>query len=269
MTSKNLSSVIIIALLTTLSCNSDKKQTTQDSETESTEMIMPVTGDNSQNALDWDGVYQGTIPCADCEGIETVLVLNRDLSYIHKTKYLGKSDSIYESAGSFKWNESGSDITLTSNDNIRVQFKVGENQLFMLDQEGQRITGDLADTYILKKDTIDIVEKYWKLVELNGGPVETKEGQREAFLILKAEDNRAHGNGGCNTFNGSYELQDGNRVQFSKMATTLMACPAMETEQQFVKVLEMADNYNATETTLILNKARMAPLAKFEVVYFK
>lgn len=269
MTPKTLSSALVIALLVTFSCNSDKKQTTQDSEIESTEMNTPITGDNSQNALDWDGVYQGTIPCADCEGIAMVLVLNQNLSYVHKTKYLGKSDSIYESTGSFKWNESGSDITLIGNDNTRIQFKVGENQLFMLDQEGQRITGDLAETYILKKDTIDIVEKYWKLVELNGNPVETKEGQREAFLILKTEDTRVHGNGGCNTFNGSYEIQEANRIQFSKMATTLMACPEMETEQQFINIIEMADNYNATETMLILNKARMAPLAKFEVVYFK
>lgn len=267
MTLKILSSALVIAMLVTFSCNSDKKQTTQDSEIESTEMNMPITGNNSQNALDWDGVYQGTIPCADCEGIATVIILNQNLSYMHKTKYLGKNDSIYENSGLFKWDASGSNITLTNTDNTSVQFKVVENQLFMLDQKGNRITGDLAEKYILKKDDVQISEKYWKLVELNGQPVTTEEGNREAFLILKEKDNRAHGNGGCNTFNGGYELTEGNRIKFTSMATTLMACINMETEQQFMKVLEMVDNYNLTETTLILNKARMAPLARFEVVY--
>lgn len=269
MTSKTLSSLMLIALLSIFSCNSDKKQKNQDSELESTEINQPVTGDNSQNSLDWDGVYQGTIPCADCEGIATVLILNRDFSYVHKTKYLGKSDSIYESSGSFKWDATGSIIKLKGDNEEIVQFKVGENQLFKLDQEGKVISGNLSEKYILKKDDTDITEKYWKLVELNGIPITVADGEREAFLILKTEENRAHGNGGCNSFNGSYELKEGNQISFSKMATTLMACPALDKEQQFMKVIEMADNYNATDTTLVLNKARMAPLARFEVVYLK
>lgn len=28
-----------------------------------------VTGDNSSNALDWQGAYTGIVPCADCEVI--------------------------------------------------------------------------------------------------------------------------------------------------------------------------------------------------------
>ena len=33
---------------------------------------------NSQNSLDWAGVYQGILPCADCEGFDTVITLNWD-----------------------------------------------------------------------------------------------------------------------------------------------------------------------------------------------
>lgn len=261
---------VLIGLLISLSCNNKANKDIETTETTSEELSpAPDAAATSQNSLDWDGTYQGTIPCADCDGIATALTVNQDLTFTHRSKYLGKSDSIYISTGSFKWNESGSDITLVESDGHTKQFKVGENQLFMLDQEGHRITGDLAKHYTLKKDMPTLTEKYWKLVELNGNPVETNEGQREAFLILKEEDLRAHGNNGCNTFNGNFELKEGDRITFSKMATTLMACMDMETEQQFMKVLEMADNYNLTESTLILNKARMAPLARFEVVYLK
>ncbi len=36
---------------------------------------------NAQNSLDWAGIYQGTLPCADCGGIETELTLNADGTY--------------------------------------------------------------------------------------------------------------------------------------------------------------------------------------------
>ncbi len=35
----------------------------------------------SQNSLDWAGVYEGVLPCADCPGIQTRLTLSRDETY--------------------------------------------------------------------------------------------------------------------------------------------------------------------------------------------
>ena len=64
----------------------------------------------SQNALDWDGIYRGVLPCADCEGIQTTIYLKKDLSFTTKTKYLGKSDSVYETTGKFKWNDKGNTV---------------------------------------------------------------------------------------------------------------------------------------------------------------
>ena len=86
---------------------------------------------------------------------------------------------------------------------------------------------------------------------------------------FKGKNNRVHGSGGCNTFNGSYELKEGNRISFSKIASTLMACENMEAEQEFFKVLETADKFNLVGNTLTLNKAKMAPLARFEAVYLR
>jgi heat shock protein HslJ len=60
-----------------------------------------------------------------------------------------------------------------------------------------------------------------------------------------------------------------NRIKFSKMAATMMACPDMEVEREFLQVLETADNYNLIGDTLVLNRARMAPLARFENVFLK
>ncbi len=109
------------------------------------------TGDNSKVSLDWNGNYKGTMPCADCQGIETSLTLNKDGSYVLTTKYLGKSDLVNEKTGKFTWNNAGSTITLDGISNSPNQFLVGENVLFQLDMSGKRITGDLAEKYQLKK----------------------------------------------------------------------------------------------------------------------
>ena len=117
-----------------------------------------------------------------------------------------------------------------------------------------------------------ITEKYWKLIEINGNPVVANElSGREPHIVLKDEDRRLTGTGGCNQFIGTYELGQGARITFSKVATTQMACPNMETEIAMARVFEAVDNYtlSADGKYLSLNKARMAPLARFELVCLK
>jgi len=115
------------------------------------EKVLP-DAHNSQNSLDWQGTYKGIMPCADCEGIATELVLNKDLTYVIKTKYLGKGDGkVLEESGNFVWDKSGGSITLKGLIDRPSKYKVGENQLIQLDMKGKPITGDLAERYILRK----------------------------------------------------------------------------------------------------------------------
>lgn len=122
-----------------------------------------------------------------------------------------------------------------------------------------------------KKDvTSPIVEKYWKLKTLEGKAVKMADNQeREIFFTLKSQDNRVTGFAGCNSISGEYALEEGNRIRFSKMATTLMMCPDVDfNESEFLKVFELADNYTINGDVLSLNVGRRAPLAVFEAVYF-
>ena len=117
----------------------------------------------------------------------------------------------------------------------------------------------------------EITEKYWKLIEIRGEKVTADDfASKEPHLILKSTDNRVTGNGGCNSFFGTYELQANvNRISFSKMGSTKMACMKPTVEDAFLNVLATVDNYTVKNDTLQLNKARMAPLAKFVAVYLK
>jgi len=111
-----------------------------------------------------------------------------------------------------------------------------------------------------------ITGTHWKLVELLGQPVPAS--HKEPFLMLDAQDNRAHGATGCNSFSGTYTLDEATlRIRFSQIAMTQMFCEgSMETEKAFVEVLEQTDNYSLHGDEITLNKARMAPLARFEAV---
>jgi heat shock protein HslJ len=221
-------------------------------------------GDNSMTSLDWPGTYQGILPCADCEGIKTQLVLNGDLTYNLTTSYLGEEENRFETKGTFAWDKSGSKITLDNSEN--QVYQVGENKLFHLDKNGNRITGDLANYYIIHKEDMEITGKYWKLIELNGETVDTS---KDAFIKLLPENGRFTGNSSCNVMNGSVEISNPNGITFSKIIMTRMACIEPNVESEFVKTLAEITNYTATSNELILKDANENILAKFEADFFK
>ena len=115
-----------------------------------------------------------------------------------------------------------------------------------------------------------ITEKYWKLITLEGQDVTMAANQeREAFFMLKTNDNTVNGFAGCNNIMGEFKLEDGNRIRFNNMGTTLMMCPDVDVnESEFLKVFELADNYTTHNDTLALNVGRRMPLALFVAVYF-
>ena len=114
-----------------------------------------------------------------------------------------------------------------------------------------------------------LVDTYWKLLELNGIKVaDAVAGQRrEIYLQLSSKENRATGNAGCNGYGGRYMLQpDSFGIRFTEIIRTEMACEGIGLENDFFKVLEQADSYNIKGNLLQLNRAKMAPLAKFIAV---
>ncbi|MDQ0595442.1 heat shock protein HslJ [Chryseobacterium ginsenosidimutans] len=109
-----------------------------------------------------------------------------------------------------------------------------------------------------------ITGKTWKLTEINGQPIKLKNPKANPYFTLNISDMRYQGNGGCNGVGGTFEIkQDVMRIKFNQGMSTMIACDDLETEQAFTKALLAADNYSLNGNILTLNKARMAPLAKF------
>lgn len=219
----------------------------------------------ARTSLDWAGSYRGLLPCADCGGIETVVRLGSDGSYRVQSRYRGRGDEVFTEEGNFSWNDAGNTVTLAGRE--AAPYFVTENRLIRLALDGSRITGALADNYVLDKLAATITDTRWQLVELQGRPV--TELKRLPWLLLVSADSRVGGFGGCNGFSGTYEIDPAAaRIRFGKVAATMMACAdGMDVETDLHQVLGTVDNYSLAGDQLMLNRARMAPLARFEAVY--
>jgi heat shock protein HslJ len=114
------------------------------------------------------------------------------------------------------------------------------------------------------KGTADITGKTWKLTELNGQPIKLKNPKNNPYFKLNTEGMRYEGHAGCNGFGGTFDIKpEAMSIKFNQGMSTMMACEDLDIENQFTKAVLAADNYSVNGNTLTLNKAKMAPLAKF------
>jgi len=114
-----------------------------------------ATTHHAQNSLDWPGVYLGFLPCDDCKGVKTTLALNKNNSYLLITQYVGKSEREIVEKGRFTEGNNSNTLVLTPRDNSTTrQYLVGENTLIQLDNTGNRISGKLAERYILRRTDV-------------------------------------------------------------------------------------------------------------------
>lgn len=143
---KLLLSASLIAILFASACNSNTKKETTTQDTTATVIDKEHT---SRNSLDWNGTYKGILPCADCPGIETTVVLNSDDTFSYRTKYQDRNLQTADK-GKIMWHDNDNVVHLKGTE-IDLKYKVGENQLIQLDTEGKEITGALSKYYILEK----------------------------------------------------------------------------------------------------------------------
>jgi len=210
------------------------------------------------------GMYAGILPCADCPGIQTRIEFQPEGTYTMQTMYVDRSEEVFTRSGKFVWDASKSIVTF-DNDFVR-QCLLEDNTLFVL-VDGEKHTGEIADSYILVMVDMALVEKYWKLVELYGNPVVANDSNRgEAHIIFRIERNQFNGNAGCNRILGSYQIKEDGKIAFSQAISTRMMCLNMDIEDKFLQVLNTVDSYTFENDALVFSKDGDS-LARFVVVY--
>lgn len=80
------------------------------------------------------------------------------------------------------------------------------------------------------------LEGKWNVVEVKGEKI-AKEGL--PYMEFDMEQNKLHGNGGCNIFNTSVTLDsdDVSSITIAPAAATMMACPDMSTEDAIFRAM--------------------------------
>lgn len=98
------------------------------------------------------GIYQGLLPCADCAGIETVLYLYPDSTYLERRTYLDQpKEGSNEQLSSGQWEQVSADLVRLTrrSPTSPTDYRLHARGLQQLDLDGQEITGDLARRYYL------------------------------------------------------------------------------------------------------------------------
>ncbi|MGO2390710.1 MULTISPECIES: META domain-containing protein [Halomonadaceae] len=85
-----------------------------------------------------------------------------------------------------------------------------------------------------------IVEQRWNLL-LVGTDERLSMSETPYFQIAK--DGKVSGYDGCNRFTGEVTLGDSQRIAFSELATTRMACPQMADAKRVTDMMETAYRY--------------------------
>ena len=68
-------------------------------------------------------------------------------------------------------------------------------------------------------------------------------------FVQFSDDKEFRGNGGCNNFFGTYDL-NGTRLKVGPIASTKRACPELDQEREFLTALQKATRIEATHLVL-------------------
>ncbi len=134
-------SILLFALIAIvlISCNNAKQKNAEAPDMHTSEM-----------ALDFHGTYEGTLPCADCEGIKTQLTIKDDNTFVLVSDYLGEEDAKFEDKGTY-FIENGEILVAQDEDGEQKYYKLQEGSLAQLDTNKKPIEGDMAPLYVLTK----------------------------------------------------------------------------------------------------------------------
>lgn len=147
--------MLVLAVMLMAGCSASKQTDSVDTE------------HTAQNSLDWAGVYEGVLPCADCEGIKTTLTLTYDGKFKLEEAYEDGNLTYIPQAmtGNIVWDKSRPVIHLSQNDEQRIYF-VGEGYVKAYDIEGNPIESEL--NYTLNQ--IQVFEGDRVIKEIEVGP---------------------------------------------------------------------------------------------------
>jgi copper homeostasis protein (lipoprotein) len=201
--------------------------------------------------------YSGILPCADCEGLQTNLMLKKNNEYEISYTYLGKSSTLQTKLGKFSEANNGIIHLLGLRDTLFTFRKTQEGvKLQFVDEQG--LWKDIARYNLLKRvghsnaGTANELQGIWELQKLDNKELKSFLFEGEIpFLQFHFNNLMLEGNTGCNDLSGNFSQQN-NELKFSKnMSTTRMFCEN-SAEKLFLDLLRCVVRFERKENSLLL-----------------
>lgn len=203
-------------------------------------IVAPADMHNSRNSLDWAGVYEGVLPCADCPGIQTRLTLGNDGTFEKQSQYLDRDTVPRTGRGRFSWRADGNTITLDAGGGGQI-YAVGEGRLILLNNDGTRPEGAASNRVLMRVEAAavdkgaslsQVLEDHrWTLesaTDAEDRRIDTLFPAAERPFAFSFSASRLNVEGGCNSIRGSYQINAQGQLEARQMAATMMACePAL------------------------------------------
>ena len=118
-----------------------------------------------------------------------------------------------------------------------------------------------------KAISLSSINGEWNIIEVNGSKITPGESKSLPFIAFDTATGRVsgnsgcnrmmgsfdvnakpgiHGNAGCNLINGGFETSTSNAksISFPGVASTMMACPDMETEGKVLKAINEVKSFD-------------------------
>lgn len=90
--------------------------------------------------------WRGVLPCADCEGIETSLFLEKDGTWVMNERYQGVREEPSSFASYGTWARTADKLVLTDSNGEKSYYRAKGDALEMLDREGNPVASPLNYT---------------------------------------------------------------------------------------------------------------------------
>lgn len=145
---------VIASSFALVNCKNEK-ETVKNTDTTDSIKVDSVIADqhNAQNSLDYEGTYEGVLPCIknDCKEIELSLKLMKNGIFVYSTKRVGIDKEQLMTSGTYHFEADGNTIVLDQIADVPNSFFISEGKIYQLDKDQKKIEGPDEEKYVLIK----------------------------------------------------------------------------------------------------------------------
>lgn len=121
-----------------------------------------------------------------------------------------------------------------------------------LPADSASIRYSLVKTLEKRRDDTLRLNDIWALETISGKPLDLKNSQQRPVLEINLRERRIFGNDGCNNFNGGIKHLTADKIMFSAIASTMMACFDMDISSRFHQNINNVQAYSLKDLKLYL-----------------